>query len=211
MTAVLTYEEKLSRFGMDWALWEASMHFEEKSAVHQIMRRIAQRLTQLGILYAVGGGMALFLHGFRRFTEGVDILVTAEGLAEIHRQLDGLGYVRPFANSKHLRDTETGVRVEFLVAGQYPGDGKPKPVAFPDPAEVAEEQGGVQRLRLSTLAESKLASGMNNPGRLKDLGDVQEVIRVLHLPAEFADQLNSFVRDQYLVLWHGVHDSPPEP
>jgi len=29
------------------------------------------------------------------------------------------------------------VRIEFLVSGQYPGDGKPKPVAFPDPADVA--------------------------------------------------------------------------
>jgi hypothetical protein len=89
MTTVMTYEEKLSRFGTDWALREASMHFEEKSAVHQTMRRIAKRLNELGIPYAVVGGMALFLHGFRRFTEDVDILVTAEGLAEIHRQLTG--------------------------------------------------------------------------------------------------------------------------
>lgn len=211
MSSLLTYEEKLDRFGLDWALREASMHFEEKSAVHETMRRITRRLTELGIPYAVVGGMALFLHGFRRFTEDVDILVTPEGLAEIHQKLEGLGYVRPFTNSKNLRDADTGVRVEFLVTGQFPGDGKPKPVAFPDPVTVAEDAGGIQRLRLSSLVELKLAAGMNNPGRVKDLGDVQEIIRVQHLPATFADQLNPFVRDQYLVLWRGLHDAPPGP
>jgi hypothetical protein len=34
---------------------------------------------------------------------------------------------------------ETGVCVEFVVAGEYPGDGKPKPVAFPDPESFRAE------------------------------------------------------------------------
>jgi hypothetical protein len=103
------------------------------------------------------------------------------------------------------------VRVKFLVTGQYPGDGKPKPVSFPDPAQVAEDLDGIRRLRLRTLVELKLASGMNNPGRVKDLGDVQEIIRTLRLPTEFAEQLNPFVREQYLTLWHGIHDAPTDP
>src|SRR5947209_5047927 len=146
VSALVTYEQKLDRNGTDWALREASMHFEEKSAVHQTMRRIARRFDDLGIPNAVVGGMALFLHGFRRFTEDVNLLVTPEGLALLHEKLDGLGYVRPFAASKNLRDAETGVRIEFLVAGQFPGDGKPKPVAFPDPNQVAEEEDGIRRL-----------------------------------------------------------------
>ena len=72
-------------------------------------------------------------HGFRRFTEDVDILVTRDGLKAIHAHLEGLGYVPPFTGSKNLRDTEHGVRIEFLIAGEFPGDGKPKPVAFPGP------------------------------------------------------------------------------
>ena len=95
----------------------------------------------------------------------VDILVTAEGLAAVHRELEGLGYVPPFAGSKHLKDTATGVRIEFLVAGQYPGDGKPKPVAFPDPAQVGVEIDGVRYLGLPSLIELKLASGMTGGGR----------------------------------------------
>src|SRR5262249_54523634 len=125
------YEDRLNA-SIDWALREGSMHFEEKSAVHQTLRKFAKRLDQLKVPYAIAGGMALFLHGFRRFTEDVDVLVTPEGLARIHQALEGAGYLPPFAGSKNLRDTEHGVRVEFLVAGQFPGDGKPKPVAFPD-------------------------------------------------------------------------------
>ena len=200
---MITYEQRLAR-DPRWAMSEGSGHFEQKSAVQDSLRRIASRLEELGIPYAVVGGMALFQHGFRRFTEDVDILLTEEGLRKTHQSLEGLGYVPPFSGSKHLRDVETGVRIEFLVTGQYPGDGKPKPVAFPDPADAGVEFDGVRYLQLPALVELKLASGMTSPGRLKDLGDVQELIRVLRLPEDFAEQLNEFVRDKYRELWQGV-------
>src|SRR5713101_6076305 len=131
---MVTYEQQLDR-NLDWALREGSMHFEKESAVHKALRRIVRRLDELGIPYALVDAMAMFFHGFRRFTDDLAFLVTREGLREIHSHLEGAGYLAPFAGSKHLRDTELGVRVEFLTAGDYPGDGKPKPVAFPDPAQ----------------------------------------------------------------------------
>jgi hypothetical protein len=201
------YEQSL-RGPLDYALREASMHFEEKSAVHQTLRKIVRRLDQLGIPYAIAGAMAMFQHGYRRFTEDVDLIVTPEGLAEIHRQLEGAGYLSPFTGSKQLRDTETGVRIEFLVSGQYPGDGKPKPVAFPDPAVANVELDGIRFLPLNDLVELKLASGMTNPGRLKDLADVQEMIRVLNLSTDFGEQLNPSVRQEFQRLWSAVQNNP---
>ena len=129
-----------------------------------------------------------------------------KGLEEVHEHLEGRGYVVPFAGSKQLRDGENGVRIEFLVTGEYPGDGKPKPVSFPDPAEASIEIDGVNCLELTRLIEMKLASGMTNPGRLKDLADVQELIRALALPAEFAEQLNPFVKVKYIELWTGSEE-----
>jgi hypothetical protein len=205
-----TYEQRLDR-SLNWALLEGSMHFEQKSAVHRTLAKITQRLEALGVPYAVAGGMALFAHGFRRFTEDVDILVTREGLEIIHRHLEGLGYVPPFAGSKNLRDAESGVRIEFLVAGDYPGDGKPKPIAFPDPSQANVEMEGIHYLRLSSLIELKLASGMTNPLRLLDIADVQRLIEMLHLPAELSGQLHPFVRDKYMELWSLVHDNPQQP
>lgn len=181
---------------------EGSRHFEEDSAVFKALRKITSQLKALGIPYAVVGGMALFRHGLRRFTEDVDLLVTKHDLKVIHEKLEGLlGYLPPFANSKHLRDTQLGVKIEFLTTGDYPGDGKPKPVSFPDPKQVSFEAEGISYINLPKLVELKLASGMTNPGRLKDLSDVLESIKVLNLPIEFADQLDPFVQGKFRELW----------
>ena len=208
-SAVPVYADLLNR-DPRWALSEGSRHFEEGSAVFQALHAIAGRLTALGVPYAVVGGMALFRHGLRRFTEDVDILVTRDGLRTIHEKLDGLGYVPPFPNSKHLRDTISGVKIEFLLAGAYPGDGKPKPVAFPDPATASFEADGVRYITLEKLVELKLASGMTNAGRLKDLADVLELVKVLRLPSEFADRLHPYVRSKYHDLWAAAAASEPD-
>ena len=181
---------------------EGSRHFEEKSAVFDALRKITNRLNGMGIPYAVVDGLALFQHGLRRFTEDVDILVAKDDLRRIHNELEGLGYLPPYAKSKHLRDTELGVRIEFLTTGEYPGDGKEKPVSFPDPTAVSFSSGGVYYLNLPPLVELKLASGMTNVGRMKDLSDILELIKTLDLPANFADQLDPFVRAKYLQLWN---------
>lgn len=186
------------------------MHFEKESAVHKALNKITSKLTELGIPYAVVDGMAMFFHGYRRFTEDVDILVTAEGLKRIHEELEGRGYLPRFEGSKHLRDTELGVRIEFLVAGQYPGDGKNKPIAFPDPSDVTTEIQGISLVNLPTLVALKLASGMTGAGRLKDLGDVEQLIQTLDLPESFAGQLHPFVREKFKELWRGVNGRPDE-
>jgi hypothetical protein len=203
---MIAYEQRLNR-DVGWALREGSMHFEKASSVHATLLKIARRLDDLGIAYSLAGGMALFFHGYRRFTEDVDILVTRTGLEEIHARLEGRGYLPPFEGSKNLRDAESGVRIEFLVAGDYPGDGKPKPIAFPEPQSASEIIEGVRCLRLAPLVELKLASG-TTPGRRKDLGDVQELIRLLHLPHDFASQLHPIVQELYRELWQEVQDSP---
>lgn len=93
------------------------------------------------------------------------------------------------------------MRIELLVAGQYPGDGKPKPIAFPDPSEAAESRAGIRCLKLPALVELKLASGMTDPGRQKDLADAIELIKILDLPQDFAEKLHPFVRGKYIELW----------
>ena len=163
---------------------EGGRYFQGDSEAHHALKRISQRLGELGIDYVVVGGMALFQHGYRRFTEDVDLLVTREGLKEIHRELDGLGYRPPFQGSKNLRDTEHGVKIEFLVTGEFPGDGKPKPVAFPTPSSVAEEIDGTRYINLQALIELKLASGITNPERMRDLADVIELIKTRSLSSD---------------------------
>jgi hypothetical protein len=206
---MIPFEEKMSRGG-GAAIEEASRFFLREGPVHETLHRIVTRLEELKIPYAVAGGMALVAHGYDRNTADVKVLVTAEGLQTVHRALDGLGYLPPFSGSKQLRDVETSVRIEFPVTGQYPGDGKPKQVAFPDPTDVAVEIDAVKYVGLVPLIELKLASGMTNPGRLKDLADVQELIRILKLPRDFGRKLNVYVRGKFEELHQGLASGPEE-
>lgn len=195
---MITYETLLDR-DLNWALQEGSMHFEGNSAVHKTLRRIVERLDELDVDYAIAGGMALFFHGYRRFTEDVDVLVTPEGLTKIHESLEGRGYVKPFEKSKNLRDTVTGVKIDFLVSGGFPGDGKPGPIAFPVPADACTKIEGANFLSLSRVIELKLASGKVS-SRRKDLADVQELIKLLNLPIDWDRNLHNSVQDSYRQL-----------
>ena len=197
---VPAYEQQMSQ-DLEWAMTQGSLFFEGRGKVQETLQRITNRLDELAIPYAVVGGLALFAHGFRRYTDDVDLLVTSADLKLIHEQLEGRGYLPPFDRSKHLRDTESNVKIEFLTSGGFPGDGKPKPISFPDPRNVFEERDGIKYVNLPTLIELKLASGMTSAHRGRDLADVQDVIQVLKLSEGFAESLDPYVREKYRQLW----------
>ena len=172
--------------------------------VHRALLSLASALDEDDLPYAIGGGMALNAHGYERVTKDVDVLLSAEGLAAFKARHLGRGYVEKFPGSRGMRDTLNNVTIDVLIAGEYPGDGKPKPVAFPDPAAVAIREGPVALLPLPVLVELKLASGMTAPHRLRDLADVLELIRVRGLPADFAGELNPYVRTKFDELWRAA-------
>ena len=134
--------------------------------------------------------------------DDIDLLITTQGLAAFRDRYEGLDYVPAFPGAeKQFRATETGVRVDFITAGEYPGDGKPKPVAFPDPAEASVEMDGIRVIVLEKFIELKLTSGMSVSHRRKDLADIQELIRAKKLPLELDDRLDESVRPMYRQLW----------
>ena len=183
------------------ALENAEQFFMGTAKVQQAMNALAKELDADGIPYAVVGAMALNLHGYERVTKDVDVVLTREGLAKFKERHLGRGYVEKFAGSRGLRDTVHGVAIDVVIAGDFPGDGRPKPVAFPDPAAVAERAGDIAVVPLAKLVELKIASGMSAPHRLKDLADALEVIRIRRLGEDFAEQLDPYVRDKYRELW----------
>jgi hypothetical protein len=175
------------------------------SDVHATLRELANRLKEAGIDYAVIGGMALNLHGFERMTVDVGLLMTPEGLSRFRNEPGGLGYAPAFQGAKkRFKATATGVPVDIIASGEYPGDARPKPVAFPDPRDASDEIDGIRVITLPQLIQLKLASGLSAPHRLKDLGDVQSLIGALHLPRDISLQLDPSVRDEYLRLWDAL-------
>ena len=59
--------------------------------------------------------------------------------------------------------------------------------------------------------ELKLASGTSAPHRLRDLADVQEIIKARGLDDAFGEQLDASVRQTYLELLRAVRAASPEP
>ena len=190
LSPTLVYEEGL-RF------------FRGVGMMNDTLRQLAIDLQRANIEYAVICAVALNQHGYRRFTEDIDLLMTSDGLSRFGIEFIGRGYRPAFEGSRRkFRSTAENIPVEVVISGEYPGDGKPKPVVFPDPAKFAVEIDGIKTISLSKLVELKLASGMTGKGRRKDLADVQELIRVRELDASFAEQLDSSVRAMYLELYH---------
>jgi hypothetical protein len=178
--------------------------------VHLALSKITKALHEAQIPYAIVGAMALNQYGYRRATMDVDVLVTQESLDRFKAAWLGRGYVERFPGARGLRDTEHGVAIDFVIAGHYPGDGKPKAICFPDPALVATQIDNVSLLPLPKLVELKLASGLSAPHRGKDLIDIQELIKHAGLPRELAAQLDASVREKYLELWELAQIRDPE-
>jgi len=196
---ILPYENKLEN-SFDFVLSEADRLYQGQGQLGKTYQRLAKRLDELGVSYSLVGGYALILHGVRRFTEDIDLLVSSKGLARLHKEFIGRGYVRAAPGSRNLRDVETGVQIKFVVTGEFPGDGKPKPVAFPDPEAGVETREGIKVIDLKSLIELKLASGMTAKARLQDLADVQRLIQRHHLTSDFARELHPYVRRKFLEL-----------
>lgn len=168
-------------------------------------RKIAAKLQDLGIPYVVVGGLAVAARGYQRVTVDVDLILTRQGLAKFKEHALGVGWVEKFKGSKGMKDAEYKVDVDVLTPEEKPGDGKTCPFNFPNPESLGDDVGGIwsglKMLPLRELIELKLASGLTLARRLKDLADVQELIKANRLRVEFANTLHPFVQAKYRELW----------
>jgi hypothetical protein len=185
----------------DALLAEAEAYFMGEGGIHNAAATIAGRLAEAGIDYAVAGAIALGEHGFKRLTVDGDVLIRREGLDRFKAEWLGRGYVDVRPGGKAVRDTINNVKIHFLITGDFPGDGKPKPVAFPDPRVAAVAGEKYRIVSLPRLVEMKLASGMTAPHRLQDLADVLRLIRAADLPRDFGARIDPYVRDKFEELW----------
>lgn len=170
-------------------------------------RKLVDILEREGVPYAIIGALALNEYGHVRVTVGVDVVMREEDLQAFKVRWLGRGYAERAPGTGKLLDTDFGVHVDVLSTGRFPGDDKPKPIAFPDPATCAVRGSPFAMLPVERWIELKLASGMVAPHRLKDLADVQELIRSAALPRALADSLDPWVRAKFLELRQAVDDA----
>jgi hypothetical protein len=173
------------------------VHARDIAAVLESLRR---RLAGEGIPFALIGALALRYYGYVRLTEVIDILTTREGLDRIHASLVGRWLAtRAPGLRKSLRETEHQVDIDIVTAGEHAGAPE-SPVEYPPPDSPAFVD--VEGLRLPTLEALvgfKIASGVWGH-RMRDLADVQSLIRANGLTDAFADHLAPPLRETFLNL-----------
>ena len=171
--------------------------------------KLAAILEADGLPYAIIGAFALNEYGHRRVTVDVDLVMRDEHLQEFKRKHVGKGYLERVPGTGKLLDTEHDVNIDVLSTGRFPGDDKPKPIAFPDPATMALRGERFALLPMPRYIELKLASGMVAAHRGKDLVDIQELIKSAALPASVAEELHPWVRAKFLELWKLAQATDP--
>lgn len=174
---------------------EGLRYFMGEGTLNRTLARLANDLDERGIDYIVIGAVALLAHGYPRFTEDIDLVMTREGLQKFHEEL------------KRLRSTTDGVSIEVMTTGEYPGDGKPKSVSMPEPAEAATEIDGIKFVTLEKLIELKLASGFRRARPVEGSRRCSGLIKVRKLGADLALNLDPYVREKYIELEEAVRNS----
>ncbi len=137
----------------------------ERGSILQSLKDLARRLEETSIPYAVVGAIALARHGLVRMTLDIDVLLSPEGLERFKARYLGRGYVPALPGAgKTFRAADSGVRIEVITAGEYPGDGKPEPMRFPHPVEFADGlDASVQPLYRELWQEAQAVDPLQEP------------------------------------------------
>lgn len=172
---------------------EIDMFFQGTDPVHQTMNRVVAKLDEAKIPYAIVGGMAVNAHHHERTTKDVDFLVTAQGLKTFRDCYVHKEFAPVAGRPRRFVDPSNNVCFDLLVAGLFPGTGKPGPIAFPNPTDVVEVIENRCVVNLPTLVQLKLAAR-----RYQDFADVVNLIRVHNLDESFLSQLHSAVHGDFV-------------
>ena len=108
------------------------------------------------------------------------------------------------------------IPIDLVEAGEYPGDGNPQSISFPNPDEssfsIINRYGNeVKYLKLFVLIQLKLASYQSLPKhRMRDRLDVIELIKVTNLSEESVTRLDSCVRETFLECYQQAIEEAEE-
>jgi hypothetical protein len=138
--------------------------------VDRALDPVRKLFRDAGVAFKIVGRIALVHHGYPRFTEDVDVLVESGASERLEAALGAHGFER--LSAARLRHTETGVRVDLLVAGcPLPRLGAG---AYPSPQALAGSTRDPDVVALPGLLDLELRAG-----RHRDLADVVELLKRL--------------------------------
>lgn len=168
-----------------------------QDALWQTAQRCHAILSEHELPYAVVGGMAVSLHGYRRNTIDLDLLVREADAGRVKAEFLAAGF--RWSDEDRAFFDSNGIPVEFLISGEKAGSG----LTIPDPADEScrTQIEGLQVVTLATLIELKLACGLSNLRRAyRDLADVVELIAANRIGRDFARFLPKHIRKEFREL-----------
>ncbi len=145
---------------------------------HSPLLALDRDLTEVGIDYALVGGVALGIYNYLRYTEDIDILISRRSTESL-KKLEGKGYIYSETGKLlYLLLTDTRIRIDIVIEGDDFG------LVMPDPTTVRQRVAGLWVVNLPTLVTLKILAGRN-----KDLQDVLQLIQENDLDTEFSNEL----------------------
>ncbi|HVJ82814.1 MAG TPA: hypothetical protein VNC50_17225 [Planctomycetia bacterium] len=165
----------------------------------QVAARVHAALAGSGVDHAIAGGVAVFLHGYRRFTADLDLLVRREDSEPLFAAMAAAGF--EWKAERKEFDSPEAIPVQLLIAGEK--QGRDQETTFPSPSDASAVTTieGLPVLSLAQLIQSKLACGLGDPRRMhKDFADVVELIAAHRLDGSFAGKLHKSLRKEFREL-----------
>ena len=143
----------------------------------RVVRALDQVLTACDCEAVVGGGWAVWRHGYvGRVTQDIDIVLPSSRIEDFLKAASVSGF--EVLNTSQgrwpkLQHRETGIEVDVLPEGGRPGvASRPAPTTIAHPTAMGAVRGALTYMSLPSLIELKLAAG-----RLRDEADTVELIR----------------------------------
>jgi hypothetical protein len=151
------------------------------------------------IPHAIVGGVAVCLHGYRRNTVDLDLLISRTDQSKVRAALENAGY-QWSSDAAEFR-SPAGIPVQMLLSGEKAGSDSEVILPEPNTPGVTVEIEGLAVLDFARLVEIKLACGLGSPRRThRDLADVIELIAVHQLERSFARHLHKSLRPAFRKL-----------
>jgi hypothetical protein len=162
------------------------------------MQAITKLLTEYGIRFCFIGGSTLPFYNYRRQTEDIDIIIDSRDRDKL-KDLP-IGYIKDLSQGRlkvfKLHEPET--RIDIITSGESMGNSNYK---FPKPDAVSDDINNLPVINLYDLIRFKIIAGIYGK-RLKDFGDVQELIKKNNLNENLMNNEPNDIKNKYIEIWN---------
>jgi hypothetical protein len=178
------------------------LFFFMETIMPKAMIEIVEILNNKNIDFCFIGGSILPKYGYNRTTNDIDILISRKDRLKFET-LVGTYIKRAFSGAtKKFIWNSTKTKIDIIYSGEFAGS--TTNIEFFEPKKISSIKNGLPILKLNYLIFYKLVSGIYGK-RLKDFGDIQELIKINNLPEDYANNFKNDLKKKYIEIWNNTN------